>query len=44
MFKGGLFLLNLVEVKVFVFDKIGMLIKGKFEVIDYFFVDGLEDC
>ena len=40
---GGAFLSNLAEVKALAFDKTGTLTKGKPEVTDYLFVDGLED-
>lgn len=43
LFKGGSFLSNLAEVKALAFDKTGTLTKGKPEVTDYLFVDGLED-
>lgn len=43
LFKGGSFLSNLAEVKALAFDKTGTLTKGKPEVTDYLFIDGLED-
>lgn len=43
LFKGGHFLSNLTDLKAVAFDKTGTLTKGKPEVTDYFFVEGIDD-
>lgn len=42
LFKGGVYLENLCGVKVVVFDKIGMLINGILELIDWLFVENVD--
>lgn len=39
LIKGGIYLEKFFELKVIVFDKIGIFIKGKLVVIDSFFFD-----
>ncbi len=43
LFKGGNFLSNLADLKAVAFDKTGTLTKGRPEVTDYFFVEGIDD-
>lgn len=44
LFKGGVYLSNLIDLKAIAFDKTGTLTKGEPEVTDYYFVEGVQDA